>query len=102
MNKTPLQRHWLSMAKKHGLHVDVPFCLRFPDGAEVTAEIRLLGYGADKGMLIVSDYSVVKDRTKEIVSMGYGYSCFSQPHEEEVDSDGELEEILEDWGKNSE
>jgi len=53
-------------------------------------------------MLILSDYSVVKDRTKEIVSMGYGYSCFSQPHEEEVDSDGELEEILEDWGKNPE
>jgi hypothetical protein len=90
------------MAQKHNLRVEVPFCLRFSDGAEITAEVRLVGYGADKGMLIVSDYSTIKDRAKEIVRMGYGYSCFSQPHEDEVDSDEELEEILEDWGKNPE
>ncbi len=98
---TALQRHWLSVAGRHGLTVDVPFILQFPDGTSITAEVRLRGYGADNGMLIVSDYAVVQSRRDEIVQMGYGYSCFSQPPESEIDSEEGLKDVLDDWGKNT-
>ena len=88
------------MADKHDLKVDVPYNLQFADGISITAEVRLQGYGAVNGMLIVSNYSVVESRSDDIVRMGYGYSCLSQPYEEEIDSDEGLQEILNDWGKN--
>jgi hypothetical protein len=90
---------WLSVADKHDLKVDFPFTLGFPDGHSITAEVRLQDYGTDKGMLIVSNYSVVESRCDEIVRMGY--SCFSQPAESEIDSDEGLKDILDDWGKNT-
>ena len=97
---TPLQRHWLSMAYKHGLRIDVPFILQFPDGTTITAEVRLQGYGAKNGMLLVSDYTVVEKKSDEIVKMGHGYSWLSQPSKDEIDSDEELKDLLDDWGKN--
>ena len=96
---TALQKYWLSAAKKHSLTIDVPFILEFSDGKSMTAEVRLQGYGADNGMLILSDYSLIQNRQDEIVKMGYGYSCFSQPSEEEIDYDEGITEILDDWGK---
>lgn len=102
MKMTPLQRHWLSMARIHFLDVETPYSLRLRDGHTITAEVLLRGYGAQNGMLIVSDYAIVRDRKDEIVSLGYGYSCFSQPQEDEIDSDEGLQEVLDDWGKNTE
>ena len=87
------------MAKKHHLIVDVPFTLFFPDGVKVTAEVRLRDYGADNGMLLFSNYSILRDRENEIVEMGYGYSCLSQPSEDKIDSDEGLIALLDDWGK---
>jgi hypothetical protein len=101
MKLTPLQRHWLSMAKNHYLDVEAPYVLRLSDGQTITAEVLLRGYGAQNGMLIVSDYSIVRDKKDEIVHLGYGYSCFSQPGEDEIDSDEGLQEVLDDWGKNN-
>ena len=88
------------MARMHNLDVEAPYALRFSDGHTITAEVLLRGYGAQNGMLIVSDYSIVRDRKDEIVHLGYGYSCFSQPGGDEVDSDEGLQEALDDWGKN--
>ena len=90
------------MATKHNLQVDVPFTLRFADGTKITAEVRLRGYGAPNGMILVSEYSLIEKRTDEIVQMRYGYSCFSQPSEDEIDSDEGLSDILDDWEKNKE
>jgi hypothetical protein len=101
MKLTPLQRHWLSMAKKHRLAVDTPFILNFPDGGIIHAEVRLRDYGNTNGMLLVSDYSVIGNRSDEIVEMGFGFSCLPQPSEDEIDSDKGLADLLEDWGKNS-
>lgn len=96
---TPLQRHWLFLSKKHGLEVDVPFTLHLTSGAEIAAEVRLRGYGAENGMLLVSDDSAVWKHREEIVAMGFGFSCLSQPSEKEIESDEGLDELLNDWGK---
>ena len=39
------------------------------------------------------------DRKDELVTLGYGFSCFSQPSEDHIDLDGCLQEVLDDWGK---
>ena len=88
------------MARKHGLTMDVPFTLHFPDRSRFRAEVRLRGYGAVNGMLLVSDESILEDKSPQLVEMGYGYSCFCQPISEgAIESDERLTDILDDWGK---
>lgn len=98
---TPLQRHWSQLAKQHRLDVDIPFRLQFRDGVVLLAEVRLSGYGGENGMLLVSDYSVVADRSDEIIEMGYGYSCLSQPQEDSIGSDESLADLLDDWRRHA-
>jgi len=96
---TPLQRHWLALAKKHGLVIDVPFSLRLPDKTEIRAEVRLQGYGAKNGMLLISEATDVMKNHNQITAMGYGFSCLSQPSEKHIGSDDGLTDLLTDWGK---
>lgn len=91
---------WLAVAERHGLTVDAPFVLRFDDGESITAEVRLEGYGPDKGMLLASDLSVIEGRTDEITAMGYGYACLGQPSADEIDSGEGVGELLAEWGRN--
>jgi len=48
-------------------------------------------------MVIVSDYSLIKGRCDEILKLGYGYSCMSQPAEDEISSTEGLDDVLTDW-----
>lgn len=70
------------------------------DGNTITAEVLLRGYGAQNGMLIVSEDSILHNRGDEIVDLGYGYACCSQPPENETDSDEGLQQVLDEWGKH--
>ena len=72
---TLLQEYWTRMADMHGFKVDIPFEVFFPDGGKITVDVRLKGYGAVNGMLIVSDEGALAGKSDEIVEMGYGYSC---------------------------
>ncbi len=85
------------MAQQRGLAVDVPYSLQLSGGNSLIVEVRLRNYGAEKGMLIVSEYSILQARTEEIIKMGYGYSCMSQPSEDKIKSDEGLDDILNDW-----
>jgi hypothetical protein len=58
-------------------------------------------------MLLVSDYDIIKNRSKEITEMEYGYSCIPEPSEERVsqamnapseDLIKEVKGLLSDWG----
>ena len=95
---TPFQKHWVQLSIKHDLKIDVPFTLEFPDGTKIDVDILLHGYGAKKGMLLISDFSKIRDRMNEIIEMGYGFSCLSEPKEENIGSDECLQEMLDDWG----
>jgi hypothetical protein len=95
---TALQRKWLLIAKKRGL-VDVPFTLRFADGGQIVAQVRLRGYGAPNGMLLDSDDRLFSGRHARILALGYGYSCLSQPAEDQIGSEEGLTDMLEDWGR---
>ena len=94
-----LQKRWLEIAGKLNLKIDVPFRLNFPDKSSIEVDVRIRGYGAKKGMLIISDYSAIKKKQQEIIDMGYGFTCLSQPAENEQQSIDSFVELLNDWGK---
>src|SRR5687768_11439504 len=97
MALTNLQRLWRHAAQKRDLKVKTPFVLRLPDGTKLTAEVLLEGFGADKGMFIVSDYRRIRDHTRAIIAAGFGYTCMSQPSPAEISSLAGIDACLDDW-----
>ena len=96
-----LQRQWRHAAQRFRLRVKTPFKLQLPDGTRVVADVLLRGYGAPQGMLIFSDYAGVAGKTDSVVAAGYGYSCMSHPSEAEIQSLEGFEDVLADWGPNT-
>jgi len=98
MNLTNLQRQWQYAARQRGLKVKIPFFAALEDGERVSAEVLLEGFGATRGMLIVSDFAAIEKKTASILRSGFGYSCMSQPSEGEVTSVETIDDVLQDWG----
>lgn len=74
-----------------------PFQLYLSHGFE-TFTCLIRGYGAVQGMLIDSDGDKFATYGTEIVSLGYGYSCFN------IDTEDSIQEFIDevlngDWGK---
>lgn len=99
MELTNLQLFWRHAAEIRGLSVRIPFSLKLGSGRVIHAEVLLVGYGAENGMLIVRDAGEVIISCSEISSAGYGYSCMSEPVGAEILSDDGLDDLLEDWGE---
>ncbi len=98
MSFTNLQRHWRFAAKERGLKVKTPFVLVFEDGSRIAAEVLLEGYGAPRGMIIVSEYRKIEAKKDAIIAAGYGYSCMPQPNDAGVTHLDGLDDVLADWG----
>jgi hypothetical protein len=101
MSLTNLQRHWQHLAELRDLNVKIPFVAELVGGGRVTAEVLLEGYGAARGMLIVSDFAAIESKLDSITRSGFGYSCMSQPSETEVFSSEGVDDLLQDWGATS-
>jgi hypothetical protein len=93
-----LQKQWQNAASELRLDVIIPFTLKLDNGGFITAEVLLVGYGAKHGMIIVSDYDVIRKHVEFINLMGYGFSCMSQPKETGIDSIDGFNDLLDDWG----
>ena len=98
MALTNLQRHWRHAARVRGLSIKTPFVLTLADGTKLRAEVLLEGYGAPKGMFIVSDYRDIREHTRAIIDAGYGYSCMHQPPPSSISSLEGIDVCLKDWG----
>ena len=98
MTFTNLQRHWQHAAQERQLVVRTPFELQLDDGSRITVEVLLEGYGAQRGMLIVSEFGSLNEKQAAIIKAGYGFSCMSQPCDAEVSCLDGLDYVLEDWG----
>ena len=96
MQPTNLQLYWRSAAKVRGLSIRENHRIQFDDGKELIAEVHLDGYGAAKGMIIVSDYSTVSGLTDTIPASGYGYSCMA-PSPAEIEDTPGIDDVLFDW-----
>jgi hypothetical protein len=99
---SPLGRHWLDIAQELGLTVEAPFTVILPSGASVTVDARLHDFGGPSGMLLVAEYSRIREHTESLVNQGFGYSTLDSPTPgESYDREITLE-MLQDWGWASE
>ena len=97
-NGSLLLAQWRKVANDLGIEVVGPFEAILVSGARVRVPLLVRCFGGAKGMLVLSDYSLVENQTDEIVQAGYGYSVLSEPDAgEEYDRDVFIE-MLGDWG----
>src|SRR3982751_3989218 len=94
-----LVREWEIAARDLGLEIVSPFALILSPGVEICFPLLLKSFGARHGMLILTDYSVVKPHTDRIADLGYGFSCLdepSRPANQSYDRDTMID-LLSDW-----
>lgn len=98
MELTPFQKKWTRDAKKWGLKIEAPFVVEV-EGAEISVPVLLREFGAVCGMLLVTNFDQVSEYAKQLVNLGYGFSCLSEKNESpHPDDDEAMMEILTDWG----
>jgi len=88
---------WKELAVKLGLEIISPFSLTMSDGSELQVDVLLKNFGAEKGMLLVDDYSKIEGYTSSILSLGYGYSVLSSHAEPHALDDEAAKEMLAEW-----
>jgi hypothetical protein len=94
-----LQTAWRVAAKDLGLDIVAPYELRGKKFS-VKAEVLLKNFGSPKGMLIVSDYGVIKPVRDELIALGYGFATMTEPEQDWPFTDEERAafiEMLDDW-----
>ncbi len=97
-NRSLLVESWLQTADDLGIRIVAPFELVLESGARVQAKVLVRDFGDRHGMLVVSDFEIIKRNHDEIIRAGYGYSTMSEPRiEAEYDRDTSIE-VLADWG----
>lgn len=97
-----LLTQWKIAANDLGIEIEAPFDLMLPSGVHLQVPILVRHFGASKGMLVVSDYALVKNLTDEIVRAGYGYSTMDEPRKGEEYTREIFIEVLADWGWHNE
>ncbi len=94
---TPFQKQWADLASRFGLSVAIPFTLSV-EGATLTVPVLLKQFGGQNGMLLVTDYALIRPHADRLVELGYGYSCLSEPKSPHEVNDEAFVEMLLDWG----
>ena len=89
---------WKQAAKDLDFEVISPFILK---NLDIEAKILIKGYGAQKGMLIVSNYEEIEKKIDSIVEEGYGFSVLDEPMTNEEYNVNDFKDVLEDWGKTN-
>lgn len=98
MQKSNYLAHWTRAAEDLGFEVTGPFDVALPSGFRFQVPVLVRFFGGPEGMLVLSDFKVVKDRTDEIVQAGYGFSVMSEPKAgDRYERDGFIR-VLTDWG----
>jgi hypothetical protein len=98
MTTTRFQEEWKGIAVRWSLRVETPFIVKLAE-REVTVPVLLRDFGGSHGMLLVTDFSLISPYTDELVNLGYGFSCLSEPTGvDHPEDDQALMEMLSDWG----
>ena len=96
---TYLQLHLKRACQDLNLTAVVPFTISLGnDVIYAQALIRELGY--PKGMLVVNKVEDLKQKEKDILDLGYGYSVLDEPRNEAEYIEQDFIEMFSDWGWN--
>jgi hypothetical protein len=94
---TSFQQLWTDQASRYGLSVAIPFTVSL-DNATLTVPVLLRQFGGRNGMLLVTDYALIRPHADRLVEWGYGYSCLSDPKSPHEEDDDAFVDMLRDWG----
>ncbi len=79
MKTTPFQREWIEISVHLGLDIQLSYEIDLGD-RKLTVPVLLRGFGANNGMLLLTDYDLIRDVAEEVVNRGYGFLCLrAQP-----------------------
>lgn len=92
---TAFQEPWAHLARDLGLRAQIPFQVTVGERI-VEIPVLLEDFGAQRGMLLVTEWSTIAPIEAQLVALGFGYSCLSEPPDSE--SREGLADMLSDWG----
>jgi len=95
MTVSAFQSEWIGISEKLGLSVQLDYAVPLRE-KRLVVPVLLEGFGAEKGMLLVTDFDLIRDEAEELVALGYGFSCLS-PSPGPIDWLSVLG-LLQDWG----
>jgi hypothetical protein len=96
LSLTPFQEQWARLARQFDLRVQIPFRVATePNTLEVP--VLLEDFGAERGMLLVTEWQTIAAVESQLGALGFGYSCLSEPTGNDFSTEG-LAEMLSDWG----
>jgi hypothetical protein len=81
-----------------GLRADIGFDVPLNSGNTIRAKVRVRDLGAPQGMLIVSEFKIIKPFRDELTSAGFGYSTIDEPRRPEDFTVESWKHIFRDWG----
>jgi len=89
---------WEKAASDLNLRITVPFNLHLTNESHLEAPMLVHHFGANKGMLVFTNYDDVSPCVNELAKSGYGFSVLSEPGEYEHYEVEEYMELLAEWG----
>jgi hypothetical protein len=100
MKKSKLLEKWEKARDDLGLEIVAPFEVELSDKTKVCANFLVKNFGAKNGMLIFTDYAIVRPYHNELSSLGYGFSVLDEPRNaaNEIYVCEDFIEMLSDWG----
>jgi hypothetical protein len=90
-----LTKYWQHAARLLGIRVTAPFNLSL-GVLSIPVAACVPDFGAERGMLLVSDFASIEPHLPAICAAGYGYSVLSAGTSGPMRA--ELIELLADWG----
>jgi hypothetical protein len=96
-----LAAEWRLIANALGLRLIAPASILLPSGDRVNADALLLDFGGPKGMVLVTDYKIIRPYRDTLPEAGYGFSVLSDPTSTEIEIPPQLDDIIDvlrDWG----
>jgi len=82
-----------------GIEFVAPFVLAI-DGRKLRLDLLLRNFGGPNGMIVVTDYTIIRPFVGRLEHLGYGYSVLPVPRDE-ILADEEIQSAIDmfsDWG----
>ena len=86
---------WLELADRLGIEIVTPFNLDL-SGVQMFFTALLPQFGAQAGMVVDADWTVIEPHQTSLLAAGYGFSCVG-PGDPARDLTS-VREMLSDWG----
>src|SRR4051794_37245916 len=93
-----LVQAWSRAAELLGLDIEAPYSAVLQSGKTIEAAVLVRRFGAENGMLILTEDAQVLDQITNLHQSGFGFSVLSEPRPAEAFDLEVFVEVLRDWG----